>query len=359
MSALIYAYDKALSARLITDDPRQREIIASLQRLSDELSRGRFWFQRFRGAPTKGIYLYGPVGVGKTFLVDLFYKHTPCTLKSRFHFHHFMQQVDSELRRRQGQKDPLIKIAKSLSKSTKLLCLDEFLVDDVAHAMILASFLKALVSQGVVLLITSNTAPDDLYLNGVQRPRFMPAIELIKNHCEVLRVSGQKDYRLDRACAFEAYLYPLNKTSEDKMRAQFEGIASNIVPDKTIRILNREIEVVRYGSDTIWFDFNIICAMPRSQLDYLELAKRFDTVFLSNVKALKEKDTAAAILFIQFIDVLYDCGIRVLISAEVPVSQLYEKGEMKEAFKRTASRLMEMQSEDYLTRHSKREMQHF
>ncbi|AHE66095.1 putative ATPase [Legionella oakridgensis ATCC 33761 = DSM 21215] len=304
----------------------------------------------------QGIYLYGPVGGGKTYLMDLFYQGVGIQQKSRFHFHHFMQQVDAQLRRLQGHKDPLRNIAANLAKSTRLLCLDEFFVHDIADAMILAELLQALFNHGVILVATSNTEPDNLYLNGLQRARFLPAIELIKSHCQVLALMENRDYRLGRALLEETYLYPLNDSTNQTLHRQFEAISSEVISEGKLTIQNRCIPFVKCSEHAVWFVFDVICNLPRSQLDYLEIAERFDTVFVSKIPRLTRDDTVRAILLMHFIDVMYDKGVRVIFSAEVPAEQLYTEGAIRHDFQRTLSRLEEMQSSDYLRRHTRREV---
>ncbi|MCL9685234.1 cell division protein ZapE [Legionella maioricensis] len=352
---LLAQYEAAIQRNDIDNDPLQREVLGHMQRLADELKKPKpSWFHWGRRNSIKGLYLYGPVGVGKTYLVDLFYQHVEEKQKARFHFHHFMQQIDAQLRRLQGQKDPLKQIAKDIAKSTRLLCFDEFLVHDVAYAMILAELLQALHAQGVILVISSNTKPDDLYLNGVQRARFLPAIAIIKNNCEVLLLHENRDYRIGRQPLLDAYLYPLNEVSAKTMEQQFVLLAKEVKENGTITIQNRDIPYIRRDEKSIWFGFDVLCNLPRSQLDYLEIADKFDSVFVSGIPRLTEGHTAQTIMFIHLIDVMYDRGINIIISAAVPLDELYVKGEMKETFKRTLSRLTEMQSVDYLSRHPRR-----
>ncbi|MFT4059043.1 MAG: cell division protein ZapE [Legionella sp.] len=355
---LIAQYDAAIVRTEINDDPLQREILTHMERLATDLTKANAsWFSRFRRAHIKGLYIYGPVGVGKTYLVDLFYEHVDEPKKARFHFHHFMQQVDAKLRRLQGQKDPLQQVAKEIAQSIRVLCFDEFFVHDVAFAMILAELLQALIAHGVVLVISSNTVPNELYKNGVHRKRFLPAIAAINKHCEVLNLNEQRDYRIGREPLVDAYLYPLNEQTQQIMEQQFVHLARGIHEQGTIHIQNRDIPYLKCGEQSIWFAFAVLCNLPRSQLDYLEIADKFDTVFLSDVPVLTESHTLQTIMLIYFIDVMYDRGIKVIISAAVPVMELYVKGEMLETFKRTLSRLIEMQSVDYLSRHPKREVQ--
>ena len=342
------AYQQAVSQGKIQNEPRQREILSLLQAVSDQMKKKRHWLGRWRNQHPQGLYIYGPVGGGKTYLLDLFYQNLPIREKGRFHFHHFMQQVDAQLRQRQGQVDPLQGIARDFALKYKVLCFDEFLVHDVAYAMILAELLQALFVQGVVLVATSNTLPDELYLNGVQRARFLPAIAAIKQHCQVIALSGNRDFRLGRTTSLTAWLHPVTADNEALMRQQFEQVAIQPQYNRTIPIQNRAIQVLASSKNAVWFDFQVICQMPRSQLDYLELAQQYDTVFISHVPVLTEKDTVAAILLIHLIDVLYDNHRRLIILSETTVDCLYVKGEVLKEFARTRSRLSEMQSADYL-----------
>lgn len=355
--SLVQRYDAAIASGQINDDPLQREVLIPLQRLVDQLTQSRSgWFSWFSSSRIQGVYIYGPVGVGKTYLVDLFYEEVSSEEKARFHFHHFMQQIDGQLRKLQGQKDPLRVIAKTIAKKTKLICFDEFLVHDVAYAMILVKLIPELIAQKVVLVISSNSKPDDLYWKGVQRDRFLPIIALIKQQCEVIHLNEQLDYRLGRTHLLEAYLYPLNELTDKTMEMQFEQLGRHAEQNGMVLIQNREIPFYKRTGRSIWFDFPEICDLPRSQLDYLELSDQFDTIFVSNVPKLTEKHTTQAIMFIHFIDVMYDRGVKVILSAETIAAELYVQGEMVEAFKRTKSRLEEMQSVDYLGRHPRREV---
>ena len=347
---LLAEYQAAVDKGQIEDNPIQRQILPHLQRIDKELkSRPFSWIKLGAKRNVRGLYLSGPVGVGKTFLLDLFYQYASVK-KARLHFHHFMQQVDARLRRLQGKKNPLRIIASDMSKSTRLLCLDEFLVNDIAHAMILTELLQALFENGVVLVTTSNTLPDELYLNGLQRARFLPAIELIKTHCQILAMASRTDYRLGRDPMSQAYLYPLNEQTAHALQNQFHQVADKCCDDGTVKVQNRSIPCVKISTNAIWFQFDVICAIPRSQLDYLELAQRFDVIFISGIPKLSERDGVKAFLFLHFIDVMYDKGVRVVISAAVPPEQLYAEGRHRQAFERAISRLKEMQSKDYWAR---------
>lgn len=348
---LFEAYNAEVKQGSIVDDANQRLILGHLQRLVTALSQSTPWYRRWQQKTIPGMYICGPVGIGKTYLMDLFYHAIPESRKARFHFHHFMQQVDQQLRLLQGHANPLMQVAKKLSKSTRILCLDEFLVNDVAHAMILAELLTALFKYNVILVATANTRPDDLYLNGVGRERFLPAIALLKNNCEVMVLAEHRDYRLGRAPLSQAYLSPLNHASAMSLSEQFEAIAKQKPQNSYLEIQQRQIAVVGLGASIVWFEFDVICNLPRCQLDYIEIADRFSTVIVANISALTIQDTVKAILLIHLVDVFYDRGIRLIISAAVPAKELYLTGEKQDEFARTLSRLEEMQSADYLSRH--------
>lgn len=347
---------KVLSGDIMAD-PFQRDCVVAMEplfaALDEQKQRHKRWFL-LRRKKLQGFYLYGPIGAGKTFLLDLFYDAVKMVQKKRFHFHHFMQEIDAELRRLQGHKDPLQQIARELAASTRLLCFDEFMVEDVANAMILGELLPALLKQGVILIATSNKLPDELYRNGLHRRRFLPAIFALQTHCHLMVLGGQKDYRLGRSLRPNTYLCPLDAKTDRELGRQFVELARSAPKGSMLTIQGRSVECVQYAEGVVWFDFNMICNVPRSQLDYLEIAQRFDTVLVANVPSLDEKNLLGAILLINFIDVMYDAGIRIILSAAVPIEQLYLQGELSQDFQRTASRLQEMQSADYLSRHPHR-----
>jgi cell division protein ZapE len=352
--SLIQQYEAAVAKGNIHHSLEQKNVVLALETITKKLH-AKTWCFPWRKPSIQGLYVYGPVGVGKTYVLDLFYQNLPDAHKARFHFHHFMQMVDGELRRLQGQKNPLRHIARAITRTTRVLCLDEFLVHDVADAMILADLLQQLLLHDVILVATANLRPDDLYLDGVHRERFLPAIALIKQHCDVMVIEDEQDHRLGRAPELDAYLTPLNIYARETLEKQFKALAQVVTEQGAIMIQQREIDYVKMAETAIWFDFNVICNLPRSQLDYLEIAARFDTIFVSNIPVIAADDTTHAILLIHFVDVLYDRGVRLIISAEAPPEALYSKGPMRTSFQRTESRLKEMQSADYLVRHKKRE----
>ncbi|MDF1757954.1 MAG: cell division protein ZapE [Legionellaceae bacterium] len=345
-------YAAAVQSKDIVDDLSQRKIVEKLQIITENLNKSKSWFDFSANKPVKGLYIMGPVGVGKTYLMDLFYENLAEKKKTRFHFHHFMQQIDKKLRELQGHPNPVIEVVEKLAKNTRVLCLDEFLVNDVAYAMILAQLLKAIFANNITLVVTTNTTVDDLYLDGVGRERFLPAIQLLKEYCDPCRLQGSHDYRIGRGNDIKAYLFPLNRSANNSLLSQFKSIAFDEKENGEICILNRQIPFVKSGKHAIWFEFDVLCDTPRCQLDYLEIGNYFDTVFISNIPVLTKKDTIKALLFMHFVDVAYDRGIRLVLSAAVSPEELYVEGELLEPFTRTVSRLNEMQSTDYLKRHT-------
>ncbi|MGV3740590.1 MAG: cell division protein ZapE [Gammaproteobacteria bacterium] len=346
-------YMAALERGDIQEDSEQQRLLMPLQRIADALRTDQIWYkQLLPKQPIRGLYITGQVGIGKTYMMDLFYQYLPEKGKLRAHFLHFMQQIDQKLRFFQGQKDPIMAIAKELAQQYRIICIDEFMVDDMAYAMILGGLLRALFRLRVVIVATSNTKIDNLYRNGMNRERFLPAIDLLHQNCDEIDLQSDIDYRLGKPMHLYAYVYPLNADAEQLLVKQFWSLAVTASTDKTLIVQERTIEAVLKGETVIWFDFDTICAMPRCQLDYIELAERFHTIFVSNVPQLNTINTNTAIvLFIQLVDILYDRGIRLIISAAVPAHELYQSGPFVNEFARTLSRLEEMQSEDYLNRH--------
>ncbi len=349
MSNLVAYYDAAVERGALIDSKNQRRVLEQLELIATCIAgkpHKKHWWSR-PSTETRGLYIYGPVGAGKTYLMDVFYEHVHEAHKKRFHFHHFMKHVDEGLRRYQGMQNPLQHIAKLLALRAHVLCLDEFLVEDVADASILAELLQALFSHGMILVATANTKPDDLYLDGLHRERFLPAIALLKQHCDVMCLDDKRDYRVGRDVMPEAYFFPANAKHDAHMQALFKTEEGHVDEAGELEIQHRMVPYIRRTTRAIWFAFDVICNMPRSQLDYLEIATRFDAVYVSGVPAMGVNNPAQIVLFIRFVDVMYDEGIRLILLATVPLEAIYLEGPMEVMFQRTLSRLREMQSPDY------------
>ena len=305
---------------------------------------------KYSKKPIKGLYLWGGVGIGKTYLMDIFYESLPTEYKLRMHFHRFMQQIHEKLRLLQGKSNPLQLIAKELAQHIRVICFDEFLVKDIVDAMLLANLFQALFAQGIILIATSNTQPDNLYYNGLQRGLFLPAIELVKQHCDILHLQTSHDYRLRNLEQVGVYFYPLDAEAAENIRDAYESFArggSAYKQDLTIN--QRLIKTQRYTDEVLWVDFADICGVPRSQHDYLEIANKFSTVLISNVPKIHADQDNIITYLINLVDVFYDQHVKLIISAEKPAEKLYTAGRLLKDFQRTCSRLLEMQSQEYLS----------
>ncbi len=301
-----------------------------------------------RREPVPGLYLWGGVGRGKTYLMDLFHQSLPFADKSRLHFHRFMQRVHRDLRSLAGRSDPLEVVADRFAAEARVLCFDEFFVSDIGDAMILAGLLRGLFSRGVTMVATSNTAPERLYENGLQRRRFRPAIGLIERHTDVVHVGGDTDYRLRVLRRDGLYRTDGN---EDALRASFYALAhATTVEDHELLVNDRPIIARRCSEDVVWFDFAAICDGPRSAEDYIELARLFATVVIDGVPVFDPRKEDQARRFISLIDEFYDRNVKVLLSAAAPVDDLYQGQRLVAEFERTRSRITEMQSDAYLHR---------
>ena len=301
-----------------------------------------------RREPVPGLYLWGGVGRGKTYLMDLFHQSLPFADKSRLHFHRFMQRVHRDLRALAGQSDPLEVVADRFAAEARVLCFDEFFVSDIGDAMILAGLLRGLFSRGVTMVATSNTAPERLYENGLQRRRFRPAIGLIERHTDVVHVGGDTDYRL-RVLRRDG-LYRIDG-DEDALRASFHALAHAATEENHELLVNdRPIVARRCSEDVVWFDFAAICDGPRSAEDYIELARLFATVVIDGVPVFDSRKEDQARRFISLIDEFYDRNVKVLLSAAAPIDDLYQGERLVAEFERTRSRITGMQSDAYLHR---------
>ncbi len=355
-------YKHYLTTQQYQPDVQQEQAILQLQRVYEELTtlkKPANWKVRLTAKVSKrqynlvrGVYLWGGVGIGKTWLMDIFYQALPTSNKMRMHFHRFMQQVHLQLKAWQGHADPLKQVAQYFAKQARVICFDEFLVNDIVDAMILGNLLQALLAEGITLITTANTAPDDLYRNGIQREYFMPAIQLLKQHLEVLHLTTQYDYRLRVLEQAGAYHYPLGASADEFMRNNFKQLAHvdfTQGQQEALLIEGRTIAVVSYVGQVAWLDFKVLCNVPRSQLDYLELARRFDTVLLSNVPKIEAQQDNLARYLINLVDVFYDARVKLVIAAAAPITELYRGGRLAFDFKRTQSRLLEMQSKEYIS----------
>ncbi len=299
--------------------------------------------------PVRGLYLWGGVGRGKTMLMDLFYECQPVDDRQRMHFHRFMQRVHRELRELAGTVDPLQRVAERFAEESRLLCFDEFFVSDIGDAMILAELLAGLFSRGVTLVATSNVAPDHLYENGLQRRRFLPAIDLLKRHTRVVNVDGEVDYRLRVLERARIYHAPLDAAAERGMEESFAALAPDEPEvDVVLEIEGRPVRALAVSEDVAWFEFSELCEGPRSQNDYIELSRVYHAVLVSNVRRFTSRNEDAARRFISLVDEFYDRNVKLILSAEVPISELYAGERLRFEFQRTESRLLEMQSHDYL-----------
>ncbi|MDZ7924810.1 MAG: cell division protein ZapE [Marinagarivorans sp.] len=302
--------------------------------------------------PVKGLYFWGGVGRGKTYLMDIFFETLPFEQKMRTHFHRFMRRVHQELNELKGEKNPLIKVAERLSREARVICFDEFFVTDITDAMILAGLLTALFERGVTLVATSNIVPTGLYQNGLQRARFLPAIALLQQHTEVVNIDGGIDYRLRALQQAALYYSPLTPEADAQLVECFLRLAPDaqaIVSDVALTVEGRTIMARKVADDVAWFDFYALCDGPRSQRDYIELAREYHAVVVSNVPLLGQGNDDQARRFIYMVDEFYDRGVKLVISAAEPIVALYSpEGRLRFEFERTQSRLLEMQSEDYL-----------
>jgi cell division protein ZapE len=352
-------YQNDLAREDFSHDPAQEAAVRRLQDLferlqarpaagSGVLARLSRRFGKTR-EPERGLYFWGGVGRGKTYLMDAFFDCLPGERKLRVHFHRFMQRVHRELRELEGEKNPIDTLGEKLLGETDVICFDEFFVSDIADAMILANFLEAIFSRGISLVATSNIAPDGLYENGLQRARFLPAIDLLKRYTEVLNVDAGVDYRLRTLEQAQLYHHPLGSATDAALKESF----SRLAPDQTqhwqrIEINGRYLTCRALADDVAWFEFPELCDGPRSQNDYIELAREFHAVILSGVPRMGPGQDDQCRRFVNLVDEFYDRHVKLVIAAEAPVTGLYSGTRLSFEFERTISRLHEMQSHDYL-----------
>ena len=356
-------YQQALSSQQLQPDAMQLHVVEHLQALEKRLTQsgrahtaigaklaGLLAGKKRRPAGIKGLYIWGSVGRGKTFLMDIFYDCLPFEKKLRLHFHRFMQQVHQDLSKVNNTQAPLTLVAESFKRRANIICLDELFVSDIGDAMILAGLLEACLAQAITLVITSNYPPDELYKNGLQRQKFVPAINLLKQHTDVVELAGHKDHRLEFLEHADIYYCPLDERADQVMLNNFMRISPQ--PGKQnqrLLIAGRSIQTVRCADSVVWFTFNDLCAGPRSAADYIEIARCFNSVLISDVPCLTHQDDLAR-RFITALDEFYDRNVKVIISAQLPVRELYKGDRLAFEFQRTVSRLLEMRSHAYLAR---------
>jgi cell division protein ZapE len=348
-------YQATLAERGYASDPAQLRAIAALERCENEWADYK---SRRRNAITKmlvhppiprGVYMYGGVGRGKSFLMDCFFQAVPLTRKVRLHFHEFMREVHRELQELKGTPNPLEELGRRIARRYRLICFDEFHVADVTDAMILHRLLESMFANRVSIVTTSNFQPDELYPNGLHRDRILPAIELLKDKLEVINVDAGTDYRQRTLERVRLYHTPLGPASEAALERAFVELAEARDESPVLHIEHRELRALRRAGGVVWFDFRTLCGGPRSQNDYLELAQQFHTVILSNVPQMPPRLASEARRFTLLVDVLYDRRVKLILSAAVPPEALYAEGPLAHEFPRTVSRLAEMQSAEYLS----------
>ncbi len=347
-------YEQSLSQRGYQPDEAQLRAIERLQRAYEEWvaykAQRASTFKRLisRPAVPRGVYMWGGVGRGKSFLMDSFYSVVPVVRKTRLHFHEFMRDVHRQLDELKGIADPLDEVAKRIAKKYRLICFDEFHVSDIADAMILYNLLKGLFDHGVSFVMTSNYEPSTLYPDGLHRDRMLPTIALLKEKLDVMNIDAGIDYRKRVLEQVKVYHTPLNAKTDEELRAAFAAVAEATEEDPRVHIEAREIRALRRAGSAIWFDFATLCGGPRSQNDYLELASRFQTVILSGIPRMSAAMSSEARRFTWLIDVFYDHKVKLIMSAAVEPDELYTVGTLSNEFHRTVSRIIEMQSKEYL-----------
>ncbi|MBI2993390.1 MAG: cell division protein ZapE [Gammaproteobacteria bacterium] len=355
-------YEQVLACRRFVPDRAQREAVGLTQSLHESLiaehARRNALLGRLRRRllgekepPCRGLYLWGGVGRGKTWIADAFYECLPFERKLRMHFHRFMQHIHRELRGLRQIEDPLRIVADRLAERTLVLCFDEFHVSDITDAMLIGNLLGALFDRGVCLVATSNEHPDRLYHGGLQRDRFLPAIDLIKERTQVVNLDSGVDYRMRYLDHARIFHFPLDGRADAVLHTHFDNLAPEAGSrNTTIEIENRRIPIVRRADGVVWFDFQVICGGPRSMSDYIEIARQFQTVLVGNVPRMEDGSIDSAQRFIHLVDELYDRNVRLMLSADAPPDGLYAGRRLAQPFLRTASRLVEMQSHAYLAR---------
>ncbi len=354
-------YQTQIDQRQFVSDPVQQNAAQEFQRVYDHLTRTtrtpaviREQLQRFRRARSNGdnsgLWLWGSVGSGKTYMMDLFFNALPLKQKRRMHFHRFMRHVHHKLKAIPDKQNPLELISAHFAKRYRILCVDEFFVLDVTDAMLLAGLLDGLFRRGVTLVATSNTHPDNLYEGGLQRERFMPAIDLIKQHMSIFELSAACDYRLHHLTQTQTYTLNSDNYADETLDAYFRHLASSIIEeDSSIEVEGRQIPVKRLSHDAIWFDFDALCNSPRCANDYIAISRCFHTVLISDIPVFTSEMEDSARRFIEMIDEFYDHGVKLVVTAAAEPDVLYQGERLQREFERTSSRLYEMRTSEYLS----------
>ena len=330
-------------------DKEQAKLLEKFNHLNESLTkRSKSWFGQKK---IKGLYIRGEVGRGKTQMMDIFFETLNIQEKKRVHFHRFMKILHDDLDKISAQKDPLKKVAKEISKKTKVLCFDEFYVEDIGDAMLLGRFINELFENKVTLITTSNTHPDNLYRDGLHRSRFLPAIKSIKENCEIYELNSAQDYRLRTLEQLEIFIIGKRDQGIKELESNFTELTNGEFQDgQKIKILGREINTIKLAQGSLWVSFKEICEGPRSAKDYIEVCSEFHTLFVSNVPIMKGSNDDSARRFIALVDECYERNVNLILSMETELEQIYSGERLLEPFKRTISRLEEMRSKEYLSR---------
>ena len=347
-------YAQAISSGQFMPDEAQARAVHELNRAWEELilryKASKKAFRRFRRqtAP-QGVYMWGGVGRGKTWLMDQFYDSIPFRRKTRMHFHHFMQYVHKELNKNSGQQNPLDIVAEQIYKNSVVICFDEFFVSNVTDAMILSDLFQKLFVRGITLIATSNIAPDGLYKNGIHRDRFLPTIEMVKQQCVILNVDAGVDYRLRVLKQAQLFKSPLTQDHQIWMAQRFSALTSSqTISEEPIIINGRNVETIGHTEDVLWCEFSELCMKPRSPADFIEIANTYNTVLVSNVPDLNDYLSEGTRRFIYLVDEFYDRGVKLLLTSHASIIEIYSGDKLAFEIERTRSRLLEMQSDDYL-----------
>ena len=330
-------------------DDKQLDLLKKLDEITRDItSNSRSWFSN---KSTKGLYIRGDVGRGKTQIMDIFFENLNIKKKKRLHFHRFMKVLHEDLEKLSGQEDPLLIAAKEISKSTDILCFDEFYVEDIGDAMLLGRFITKLFENEVTLIATSNTRPDDLYENGLHRDRFFPAIEALKDNCEIYELDSLQDYRLRTLEQLEIFITSEDDINKEKFSKNFSDLTGKDFKENgEIEVLGRQIKTLKIAKGSVWFYFKELCEGPRSAKDYIEICTEFHTIFVSDVPIFTTDNEDSARRFIALVDECYERKVNLILSLEEALEDLYRGQKLIEPYKRTLSRLAEMRSREYLSK---------